>query len=149
MSGTIFDPERVDTEPGFTLGSLAFHSGSGKGYVYLQANGASKVGAVCFIQPLGQATPTTTTLAATNDGAGLGTAQVAIPDDSYGWYQVFGAGQYFADGAVTAGNALHTGTAGELDDADSVGNVYGILSAAASAAGLTNCQFFFPTVQEE
>ena len=42
MSGTIFDPERVTTTQDFTPNGLAFHSGSGKGFVYVQATGPSR-----------------------------------------------------------------------------------------------------------
>ena len=149
MSGTIFDPERVTTTQDFTPNGLSFHSGSGKGFVYVQADGAISVGAVCTIKRAGQADELDAGNVATNNGLQLGVAQVAIADDSWGWLQVFGVCDAIqVAGAVSIGDYLWaTTTDGALDDADVANaNIRGISVNARSSAGNTPGILTFPTI---
>ena len=150
MAGFIFDPARVTTAAEFKTHSKGLDDGSQE-YVYMQAQGTVAVGAVCIIDRGGQAVPLTTSRATTNDGAGLCVAQVAVADDSYGWFQIYGpAAAIGISATVTEGSALYaTTTAGRITDADSTGNVYGIRTEARTGAGTAAGVLFYPHVSSE
>ena len=150
MSGTIFDPERVSNTEDFTLNGLAFHSGTGTGFVYVKADGAISIGAVCTIKPDGEADELDAANVASNNGCQLGVAQVAISNNSYGWLQVFGrCGAIQVAGAVSVGDYLWaTTTDGAIDDADVANaNLRGIYVNARGSAGNTSGLLTFPTIQ--
>ena len=149
MAGTIFDPTEVSTKAEFALHSFGRHDGT-KGYVYIKANGAISVGAVCVIPINGEADELDAGNVATNNGLPLGVAQTAIANDSYGWLQVSGpCGAIQVSGTVTAGDYLWaTTTDGALDDADVANaNIHGIAVAARTGAGNTSGILTFPTIQ--
>ena len=149
MSGTIFDPTRVSTKAEFALHTLAFHDGT-KGYVYVKADGAISVGAVCVIAINAEADELDSANVASINGLGLGVAQTAIANNSYGWVQVYGpCGAIQVAGAVSVGDYLWaTTTDGAIDDADVANaNIRGISVAARSSAGNTSGVLMFPTIQ--
>ena len=149
MAGTIFDPTRVSTKEEFSLHTFARHEGT-RGFVYVKADGAISVGAVCVIPLDGDADELDAGNVATINGMPLGVAQTAIANNSYGWLQVSGpCGAIQVSGAVSAGDYLWaTTTDGAIDDADVANaNVHGIAVAARSSAGNTSGLLTLPTIQ--
>ena len=152
MAGqTIFDPTEVTTSAKFKLFTLAYTDGT-KGFVYGKAEGAISAGAVCVCKGTdGDFDELATTLAAANDGAIVAVAQTAIPDNSYGWLQVWGLCDAIeVNAGVTTGASLHTtSTPGRIDDADTTGNIYGIRVEARTTIGNTTGVLNFPTISIE
>ena len=144
----IFDPTRVSTKEEFSLHTTLFDEGI-RAYHYVKADGAISVGAVCVIPIDGDADELDSGNVATINGLGLGVAQTAIANNSYGWLQVYGPfAAIQVSGAVSAGDYLWaTTTDGALDDADVANaNIRGIAVAARSSAGNTSGILTFPTV---
>ena len=146
---TIFDPTEVSTNPEFSLHSQALHAGT-KGYMYVEADGAISVGAVCIIDTDGTAIEGTATLAPTHSGCPVGVSQVAIPDNSYGWLQRSGPCDAIqSDGALSVGETVWFGsTAGALSDTNTADcQIYGLKVNVLSAAGNGTGFLDNPTVQ--
>ena len=146
---TSFNPTRVSTKAGFSVFTQALHEGV-KGYMYVQADGAISVGAVCIIDTDGTAIEGTATLAPTHSGCPVGVSQVAIPDDSYGWLQVCGPCDAIqSDGALSVGETIWFGsTAGALSDTNTADcQIYGLKVDVLSAAGNGTGILMNPTVQ--
>ena len=142
----IFDPTKVSTTRGFALQTIAYNDGN-KGYMYVKADGAISVGAVCEVGLTGEADELDS--ATTNIyGSPLGVAQVAIPDNSYGWLQVYGPCDAIEVAASTTLGAKMYGST--VDGRIAVGvteaEVFGILVKAKSAAGNTTGFLTFPTL---
>ena len=87
MPTEIFDPTRTSTDAEFSVFTVLSDAGV-QSYMYVKADGAISVGAVCIIDTDGTADEGTGTLAATHSGCPVGVAQTAIADDDYGWLQV-------------------------------------------------------------
>ena len=144
----ITDPTRVTTNSEHLLMGLGWQEN--RAYLYVQANGAISIGAVCDMTEAGQADELDSARAASINGSPLGAAQVAIPDDSYGWIQVYGpCGRIQVAGTVTAGDYVWaTTTDGALDDTDVANtNIHGIRVAARTNAGNTSGFLNWPGIQ--
>ena len=149
MAEAIFDPTRVSTKAEFSVFTQALHEGV-KGYMYVEADGAISVGAVCLIDTDGTADEGTGTLAATHSGCPVGVAQTAIPDNSYGWLQRSGpCAAIQSDGVLTVGETIWFGTtAGGISDTNTAdAQIYGLKANAIAAAGNTTGFLDNPTVQ--
>ena len=149
MAEAIFDPTRVSTKAEFSVFTQALHEGV-RGYMYVEADGAISVGAVCIIDSDGTADEGTATLAATHSGCPVGVAQTAIPDNSYGWLQRSGPCAAIQAGeALTVGETIWFGaTAGALSDTNTGdAQIYGLKVDVISAAGNGTGILDNPTVQ--
>ena len=149
MAGqTIYDPTEVTTDSRFALHTLAFTDGT-KGHIYVQANGTLAVGDVCAIGHDGQVRGTSTTRSDDEKGLMLGVVVVAMPDNSYGWLQVYGVGSVAVTADTTdAGEQLYTtSTGGGLSVTASTGIVNGIFVVDRSSAGNADAFLSFPTIQ--
>ena len=149
MAEAIFDPTRVSTTAEFSVFTQALHEGV-RGFMYVEADGAISVGAVCIIDTDGTADEGTATLAATHSGCPVGAAQTAIADNSYGWLQVSGpCAAIQSDGVLTVGETIWFGaTAGALSDTNTAdAQIYGLKANAIAAAGNTTGFLMNPTVQ--
>ena len=120
-------------DPAVSLGTIGASPNTGF-YVYVQADGAIAEGDVCNIQGGWQAVPITTTNGV--ESVSVGVAQVAIPDNSYGWLLVHGAGNVKVGANCAASVQLYTtANDGELDDAATAVHIGGIQLNVARGAG--------------
>ena len=114
--------------------------GQAKGMVYVlvQANGAVAQGSLCTLDNGFEATEATK--ANVDIGHTLSVAQVAIPDDHYGWVLVLGDGIIRAGANVASAASIYTtSTAGRVDDSSSGQTrlqTITTLEAGGSSAGL-------------
>ena len=118
--------------PPFQVGTVSKATGNGE-FVFVLASTAINLGDCCLITSATQAASAiTTALAAADEGAQVGFAQVAIASGAYGWLQRSGAVANINVAAVlTDAPLLTTTTAGQLDDAG--GNV--ITGTVVTASG--------------
>lgn len=127
------DPDRRTTEAEFNLLQVGF-SASGKGYIYIRAQGAIIGRGAVAIQEDGDSPELDTG----NDhpATPVGIATAAFVDNAYGWVQVFGTATAVANNAVAVNSALAaTGTDGRLDDTGTPGILGMRVTTAAGAAG--------------
>lgn len=145
MPNEVFDPTRASTSAEFELGSILFESGSGKGFMYVRADGALTAGAVVVIESGGDADP----IHEDDNRGPVGVAQSSIANDSYGWVQVSGycAAVRVASNFVDGARIYSTGTDGQLNDTPGSGNVevLGMRLAARTSAGNTTGYISFPS----
>jgi len=145
--------------PAFRLGTLGGFDDPVLGYqefIYGRANGAiTGAGFVC-VEATGfdfqLISVTATTPGTAGFGSRVGVAQVALADNQYGWFQVYGKGSVRTLALAARGTRLNTtSTDGALDDDATAGSeaVFGIvLGTATGAAAATNpdAVISYPTV---
>ena len=106
-----------------------------KEFVLVQAAADIAKGNCCIITKRGEAQGVTTALA--DDSYPLCFPQTAISEDSYGWGQVKGDGEFRVGANCAADVSLATTiNPGRLDDAETVGRISGAMLTAARAAGV-------------
>ena len=116
----------------------------GREYIYLQAGGATGLGAACIISSKGTMASEMTT--ANSDAHAVCVGMVAHVDDNYGWYQVYGLAE-IETAAVADEAQLYTSSAGRLDDASTSTNIVNGCHAEESQStvgGLTECWISYP-----
>jgi len=145
--------------PDFRLGTLGGYDDPVNGYqefIYGRANGAiTGAGYVC-VEATGfdfqLISVTATTPGTAGFGSRVGVAQVALADNQYGWFQVYGKGSVRTLASAAKGTRLNTtSTDGALDDDATAGSeaVFGIvLGTATGGAAATNpdAVISYPTV---
>ena len=146
MATEVFDPTRVTTKAEFSSFTELSDAGV-RSYIYVEADGAISVGAVCVIDSDGSADELDS--ANTNIyGLPLGVAQTAIANDSHGWLQVSGpcaAIQVSAAVAVGA-QVFGTTTDGAISTTNVANaNITGIKVNVRSSAGNTSGFLWYPT----
>lgn len=149
MPTEIFDPTRTSSVAEFQLFTVLSDEGV-RSYMYVQADGAISVGAVCIIDSDGTADEGSTTNAPTHSGCPVGVAQTAIADDDYGWLQVSGPCAAIQAGeALTVGETIYFGTtAGALSDTNTGDcQISGLKIDAVGSASNGTGILMFPTVQ--
>lgn len=135
--------------PAFRLGTRGGYDHPTNGYqefVYGRADGAvTAAGYVCVEATSNDwkmATVTVTTPGTQGPGSRVGTAQAAIADNGYGWFQVFGKGSVRTLASAAKGTRLNsTATAGCVDDDGTAGaeSIIGmVLYTATGGAEATN-----------
>ena len=113
MADQMFSPQIVDTMPGFTPGCVLFDD-DGKGWTYVKASGAlSALHTAIWIDDF-EAVMATDAASVTKHHAWLGGVPVVpIPDNHFGWCQVFGMAHFrMASGAGPGAYPYTTDTAG-------------------------------------
>jgi len=119
--GADFGSTTVDRT--FEVGTMLWGQG-GKCFVYVQANGAiTGDGYVVTLDEAFQAAM----LTASNDAVGdkIGVVDVAFADNEFGWVQVYGpCGILTEQDAAANGRLAATATAGQVDDASTVGTLF-------------------------
>jgi len=164
MSGQIIGIDKTAVTgasdvPAFRLGTLGGFDDPTLGYqefVYGRANGAvTGLGYVCVEETgfdFAQINVTKTTPGTAGFGSRVAVAQVALADNQYGWFQVYGKGSVRTLASAAKGTRLNTtGTDGALDDDATAGSeaVFGIvLGTATGGAAATNADAIitYPTV---
>ena len=113
MADQMFSPQIVDTMPGFTPGCVLFDD-DGKGWTYVKASGAlSALHTAIWIDDF-EAVMATDAASVTKHHAWFGGVPVVpIPDNHFGWCQVFGMAHFrMASGAGPGAYPYTTDTAG-------------------------------------
>ncbi len=144
--------------PGFKLGQVGGYDHPQYGYqefVFGRANGVFTGPGYLGVEQVGfdfiMASLTTTAPGASGHGSRCAAAQVALADNEYGWFQIYGQGLIRLLGATAVGTRLNSSsTNGALDDAATGGSeainglVINVLTSgdATSEAGV----FSYPTV---
>jgi hypothetical protein len=147
MSGQIIGISPTDYQastavPAFRLGTVGGYDHPTKGYqefVYGRASGAvTGAGYVC-VEATGfdfvMATTTTTAPGSSGPGSRVGVAQVALADNEYGWFQVYGKGTVRTAASAAKGTRLNsTATGGQVDDDGTAGSeqILGLVVMTAS-----------------
>ena len=119
----------------------------GNTYILVKADGAVSAGAFCIIHKNFEADEATTTIA--DDPYPCAIPQVAIPNNNFGWGLIEGNGQVEAGANCGADTSLFTtGTAGRVDDTETVGRLSGIMltTARGTGNGLAPCSVFRPRI---
>ena len=143
-----FTPTIADDAQEYKLGSVGTDE-DGKVYIYLHAGERCREGRGCRIHT---SHSDARLLSTNNDRVGdrFGVPQVEVPDDKYGWFQVYGEGVLSVAGATNSHTQLRTsGNAGRgrLRDGSSGGQVAGvILLEDAGSTGLAPAVFNWPVV---
>lgn len=133
----------------FKLGTRAGYDHPDHGYqefVYGRANGAvTGLGYLCIEQTGFDFAELTT--ANSGNGSRVGAAQVALADNQYGWFQVYGKGSLRTLASAAANSRLNTtATAGAVDDDGAVASksILGtVILTATGAAAATNADAIF------
>ena len=138
------NPTKAYTEAEFTLGALAWDR-DGKAYRFVKFDGAVVEGASVDLKPGYNCSKTINT---SNIGTPVGYARTDVPDNGYGWVQVYG------DGDIRVGaNAVRymplksTATAGVTDDAGtrSISGVW-LSTSRSGTVGLAPAWINFPQI---
>jgi hypothetical protein len=144
--------------PEFKLGQLGGYDDPTLGYqefVFGRANGAvTGLGYLCVEQTgfdFALASLTSTAPGASGFGTRCGAAQVALSDNEYGWFQIYGKGSLRLLGATAIGTRLNSSaTGGALDDAGTVGSeaIFGVVIQTLTSGDATSADavFSYPTV---
>jgi len=148
--------------PAFRLGTLGGFDDPVLGYqefVYGRADGAVTGAGFACVELTGAtngfdfAMVTTANTAAGQNGHGsrIGVAQIALADNQYGWFQVYGKGSLRTAGAAAKGTRLNTtATAGALDDDATASSraINGVVLGTATGGAATgpDAVFSYPTV---
>ena len=145
--------------PGFKLGQMGGYDHPTLGYqefVFGRANTAvTGLGYLCLEQTgfdFIMATLTTSTPGAQGPGTRAAAAQVALADNEYGWFQVYGKGSLRTLASAAIGTRLNTtATGGAVDDDGTAGSeqIFGlVLGTATGGAEATNADtiFSYPVV---
>lgn len=133
----------------FRLGTVASFDDPVLGtqeFVFGRADGAiTDRGFVCVEGQNGDftmASVTSTSPGVSGPGSRVGVAQVALADNQYGWFQIYGRGPVRTLASAARGTRLNTtATAGALDDDGTAGSeqIFGIvLTTATGGAAATN-----------
>ena len=137
MSSLVFNPEIVDEQQGYELGTVGWQQD--KAFMYVRCansnidDNATTGGHAVRITAAGLAQPLTTTLAI--GGQRVGVAVVDIPVGDYGWVQVYGQAHCRAAAGVAANAQCYShATAGDVDDA-TASSAKAITGMKATAAG--------------
>ncbi len=108
-SGPLYQPEATDVPVLVPLNT------GDQTWVYVKAGAAISRGDICLLTAVGTYDGVTVAAGASSASKVAGVAQHNIPNGSFGWLLVKGAGIAACDGAVAAGNELIVGgAAGEL-----------------------------------
>jgi hypothetical protein len=145
--------------PLFALGTVGGVMDASAGYqefVYGRAAGAVTGAGYACVEVTGfdfaLATVTTTAPGSSGFGTRVGVAQVALADNEYGWFQVYGKGSLRTLASAAKGTRLNsTATGGALDDDGTAGSeaIFGVvLGTATGGAEATNTDaiFNYPSV---
>lgn len=145
--------------PAYRLGSVGGYDDPVKGYqefVYGRAAGAITGAGYLCVEATGfdfaMASTTTTAPGASGPGSRCGAAQVALADNEYGWFQIFGKGSVRTLASAAKGTRLNsTATAGAVDDDGTAGSeqILGlVVQTATGGAAATNADamFAYPVV---
>lgn len=97
-----------------------FTDEDGRGWLYVQADGAISINTISVITEAGQADMLDTTNSATARGDACGVSSAAFADNEYGWLCVYGTGTDILQTVLASAAANvplnSTATAGSLDD---------------------------------
>jgi hypothetical protein len=163
MSGSIIGIDKTSVTaatdvPLFRLGTVAGYDDPSVGYqefIYGRADGAVTGAGYLCVEATGfdfaMATTTNTAPGASGHGSRVGAAQVALADNQYGWFQVYGKGSLRTAAAAAKGTRLNTtATGGALDDDATGGSraINGVVlgTATVGAATSTDAVFCYPSV---
>ena len=116
MAAGIFNPEIVDEERQFKLGTVMTDD-KGQDWMYVEADAAIGQYDACAVQADFGIVKLTTTNATATPGKMVGVPQVAIPNGDFGWILRKGAGNVNVKASCAANAKLYShATAGVLDD---------------------------------
>jgi hypothetical protein len=163
MSGSIIGIDKTSVTaasavPLFRLGTVAGYDDPSVGYqefVYGRADGAVTGAGYLCVEATGfdfaMVTTTNAAPGASGHGSRVGAAQVALADNEYGWFQVYGKGSLRTSAAAAKGTRLNTtATAGAVDDDGTVGSrsIVGVVlgTATVGAATSSDATFSYPSV---
>jgi hypothetical protein len=163
MSGSIIGIDKTSVTaatdvPLFRLGTVAGYDDPSVGYqefIYGRADGAVTGAGYLCVEATGfdfaMATTTNTAPGASGHGSRVGAAQVALADNQYGWFQVYGKGSLRTAAAAAKGTRLNTtATGGALDDDGTAGSrsIVGVVlgTATVGAATSSDATFSYPSV---
>lgn len=149
--------------PAFRLGTVGGYDDPSVGYqefVYGRADGAVTGAGFLCVEATGATnaydfamiTTTNTAPGASGHGSRVGAAQVALADNEYGWFQIYGKGSLRTLASAAKGTRLNTtATAGAVDDDGTAGAraiVGVVLGTATGGAAATNADatFTYPSV---
>ena len=153
------DVTASSSTPQFRLGTVGGYDDPTNGYqefIYGRADGAVTGAGYLCVEETGfdfaMASTTTTAPGASGFGSRCGAAQVALADNEYGWFQIYGKGSVRTLASAAKGTRLNsTGTAGAVDDDGTASSeaIEGlVLGTATGGAAATNADaiFSYPTV---
>lgn len=135
--------------PGFQLGDCGSYDDPTYGrqeFIFGRAAGAITGAGYAVVEATGfdfaMVSVTTTAPGASGFGSRVGVAMVALADNEYGWFQVYGKGNLRTLALAAKGTRLNsTATGGALDDDGGAGSeaIFGIvLGTATGGAEATN-----------
>ena len=139
MSSLVFNPEIVDDQQGYELGTVGWQQGNAYRYVRPSAAvdyNSTTGGDVVYINGANRCAKLTTTLA-TGTAYAVGVVVVDIPSGDYGWVQVYGRAHAKAAAGVAVNKQMYShATAGDVDDAtgSSAVKLLGMTAAVAGTA---------------
>ncbi|NBW20862.1 MAG: hypothetical protein EBR82_74160 [Caulobacteraceae bacterium] len=153
------DVTASSSNPQFRLGTVGGYDDPTNGYqefVYGRADGAVTGAGYLCVEETGfdftMVSTTSTTPGTAGPGSRCGAAQVALADNEYGWFQIYGKGSLRTLASAAKGTQLNsTGTAGAVDDDATAGSevITGLVLLTATggaAATNTDAVFCYPSV---